>query len=70
MNDIVISDTTALIIFAKSDAFSLLSNFFKKIYIPQAVYDELMFKDDIVNYRIREFDRIEVKPVSDMAILE
>ena len=70
MNDIVISDTTALIILAKADAFSLLSNLFQKIYIPQAVYDELMFKDDIVNYRINAFDRIEVKPVSDMATLE
>ncbi len=70
MNDIVISDTTALIILAKSDAFSLLSNLFQKIYIPKAVYDELMFKDDIVNYRIKEFDRIEVKLVSDMVTLE
>ncbi len=65
MNDIVISDTTALIILAKSDAFSLLSNLFQKIYIPKAVYDELMVKDDIVNYRIKEFDKIEVKPVTD-----
>jgi len=70
MNNIVISDTTALIILAKSDAFSLLSNLFQKIYIPQAVYDELMFKDDIVNYRIKKFDRIEVKPVSDIVTLE
>jgi len=70
MNDIVISDTTALIILAKSDAFALLSNLFQKIYIPQAVYDELMFKDDIVNYRIKAFDNIELKPVSDMATLE
>ena len=70
MNDIVISDTTALIILAKSDAFSLLSNLFQKIYIPKAVYDELMVKDDIVNYRIKEFDKIEVKPVSDMITLE
>jgi len=70
MNDIVISDTTALIILAKSDAFSLLSNLFQKIYIPQAVYDELMVKEDIVNYRIKKFDTIVVKPVSDLAILE
>jgi len=41
MENIVISDTTALIILAKSDAFSLLSNLFQKIYIPKAVYDEL-----------------------------
>ena len=70
MNDIVISDTTALIILAKSDAFSLLSNLFQKIYIPKAVYDELMVKDDIVNYRIKEFDKIEVKPVTDTVTLE
>ena len=70
MNDIVISDTTALIILAKSDAFSLLSNLFQKIYIPKAVYDELMVKDDIVNYRIKEFDKIEVKPVRDIVTFE
>ena len=70
MNNIVISDTTALIILAKSDAFSLLSNLFQKIYIPKAVYDELMVKDDIVNYRIKEFDKIEVKPVTNTATLE
>jgi predicted nucleic acid-binding protein len=70
MKDIVISDTTALIILSKSDAFSLLSNLFQKIYIPQAVYDELMVKEDIVNYRIKKFDTIVVKHVSDLAILE
>jgi len=68
--NIVISDTTALIILAKSDLLSLLSNLFQKIYIPQAVYDELMFKDDIVKYRINKFDTISVKPVSDLKTLE
>lgn len=41
MKKIVISDTTALIVFAKSDTLFLLSNLFKKVYIPKAVYDEL-----------------------------
>ena len=68
--NIVISDTTALIILAKSDLLSLLSNLFQKIYIPQAVYDELIFKDDIVKYRIEKFDKIIVKPVSDLVTLE
>jgi predicted nucleic acid-binding protein len=68
--NIVISDTTALIILAKSDLLSLLSNLFQKIYIPQAVYDELMFKDDIVKYRINQFDTITIKPVSDLKTLE
>jgi len=68
--NIVISDTTALIILAKSDLLFLLSNLFQKIYIPQAVYDELLFKDDIVNYRINKFNTISVKPVSDLKTLE
>jgi len=68
--NIVISDTTALIILAKSDLLSLLSNLFQKIYIPQAVYDELMFKDDIVKYRINQFNAISIKPVSDLKTLE
>ena len=68
--NIVISDTTALIILAKSDLLSLLSNLFQKIYIPQAVYGELMFKDDIVKYRINQFDAISIKPVSDLKTLE
>jgi len=68
--NIVISDTTALIILAKSDLLFLLSNLFQKIYIPQAVYDELLFKDDIVNYRINKFDTISVKPVLDLKTLE
>ena len=68
--NIVISDTTALIILAKSDLLPLLSNLFQKIYIPQAVYDELMFKDDIVKYRIENFDKIVVKPVNDLVTLE
>ncbi|HFU74649.1 MAG TPA: DUF3368 domain-containing protein [Arcobacter sp.] len=68
--NVVISDTTALIILAKSDALSLLSNLFQKIFIPQAVYDELMFKDDIVKYRIQKFDEVTVKPISNFEILE
>ncbi len=66
----VISDTTALIILAKSDLLSLLSNLFKEVYIPEAVYDELMFKDDIVKYRINRFDTISMKSISDLQTLE
>lgn len=68
--NIVISDTTALIILAKSDMLIFLSNLFHKIYIPQAVYEELVFKDDIVTYRIERFEKISLKPVSDFNILE
>ncbi len=68
--NIVVSDTTALIILAKSDSLILLSNLFKEIYIPQAVYDELMIKDDIVKYRIEEFNQISIKNISNQKILQ
>ena len=70
MSDFVVSDTTALIVLAKSDAFWLLSNLFKKIYIPKAVYDELIIKDDIVKFRVKKFNKIEVKFISEKNILE
>jgi len=67
---IVISDTTALITFAKSDILFLLDNLFETVYIPDAVHDELIIKDDIVKYRIDAFDKISVKAVSDLSILK
>ncbi len=67
---IIISDTTALITFAKSDILSLLDNLFETVYIPKAVHDELIIKDDIVKYRIDKFDKISIKKVSNNAILE
>ena len=70
MMRVVISDTTALITFAKSDILSLLDNLFEIVYIPSAVHDELIIKDDIVKYRIDAFDKISVKAVSDLSILE
>jgi predicted nucleic acid-binding protein len=67
--NIVISDTTALIILAKSDKLDLLSNLFQQIFIPQAVEDELNFKDDVVKYRVEKFDKISVKNINDTKIL-
>lgn len=67
--NIVISDTTALIILAKSDKLDLLSNLFKEVFIPLAVKDELNFKDDVVKYRIDKFDKISVKNISDIKTL-
>jgi len=68
--NIIISDTTALITFAKSDILSLLDNLFKTVYIPRAVHNELIFKDDIVKFRIDKFDKIVLKEVSNFSILE
>jgi predicted nucleic acid-binding protein len=67
--NIVISDTTALIILAKSDKLELLSNLFQEVFIPLAVKGELNFKDDIVKYRIDKFDKITVRDISDTKTL-
>lgn len=67
--NIVISDTTALIILAKSDKLELLSNLFEQVFIPQAVETELNFKDDVVKYRVEKFDKISVKNISDIKTL-
>ncbi len=66
----VVSDTTALIILAKSNTLFLLSNIFKTIYIPNAVYNELIVKDDIVKYRIKNFDKLKIKKVNNLKILK
>lgn len=67
---IIISDTTALITFAKSDILVLLDNLFESIYIPKAVHNELIIKDDIVAFRIDKFHKIQLKEVSDFGILK
>ena len=67
--NVVVSDTTALIIFAKSDTLFLLDNLFTNIYITQGVYDELSFKDDVVQYRIDNFKKILTKKVTNQEIL-
>lgn len=67
--NIVISDTTALIILAKSDKLELISNLFEKVFIPQAVKDELDFKDDIVKYRVDKFDKISLKELTNIQSL-
>ncbi|MBN2895126.1 MAG: hypothetical protein JXK05_04435 [Campylobacterales bacterium] len=42
----VVSDSTTLIILANTSRFDLLSNLFTKLYIPQAVWDELHTKEE------------------------
>ncbi len=67
--NIVVSDTTALIIFAKSSSFCLLENLFSTIFVPQAVYDEISYKDDIVKYSLNSSKQIKLKPINNTKIL-
>jgi len=66
---IIISDTTALIILAKTNHLDLLSNFIDRVYIPKAVMSEIRYKNDIVKVLIENSDFIEVKEVSSQEIL-
>lgn len=66
---IIISDTTALIILAKTNHLDLLTNFIDRVYIPKAVMNEIQYKNDIVKVLIENSDFIETKEVSNQEIL-
>ena len=66
---IIISDTTALIILAKSNHLDLLTNFIDKVYIPKAVKQEIAYKNDIVKVLIEHSNFIETKEVKSQEIL-
>ena len=68
--NIIVSDTTALINLARGDLLFLLNNLFKTIYVPKAVYEELIVKDDLVSLRVNRFKKIEVKEITDINIFE
>ncbi|NQE46653.1 hypothetical protein C5S31_11590 [ANME-1 cluster archaeon GoMg2] len=51
---IAISNTSPLIILAKSTYLKNLQRIFKHIIIPEAVFDEIFRKDDITSTMIRE----------------
>ena len=66
---VIISDSTALIVLAKTNKLKLLSNFIEKVYIPIAVKNELSQKTDGVEEAIENADFIEVKEVNNQDIL-
>ncbi len=58
---IIISDTTALIILAKTNHLELITNLIDKVYVPVAVMQEIKYKNDIVKLIIESSDFIEVR---------
>ncbi|MBN2825124.1 MAG: hypothetical protein JXQ76_07375 [Campylobacterales bacterium] len=68
--NIIISDSTALIILAKTNNLHLLSNFIDRLYIPLAVKEEVSFKNDSVKFAIEEADFIEVREVTNEETLQ
>ena len=70
MKKIIISDTTALIILSKTNHLELLTNLIDKIYIPNAVMEEISYKNDKVKYLIKNSSFIEVKKITNQDILK
>lgn len=65
---IIISDTTAIIILSKIKRLDLIFNFFEKIYIPKAVYEEISKKNDSVSKDIQNNSLIETKEINDIEL--
>ncbi len=65
---LIVSDTTALIILAKTDNLHLLTNFVNVVYVPKAVMDEIEFKNDKVKNIIQKSSFIQVKKLSDVIL--
>ena len=70
MKRIIISETTALIILSKTNHLELLTNLIDKVYIPNAVMEEISYKNDKVKYLIKNSSFIEVKKITNQAILK
>lgn len=66
---VIISDTTALIILAKTNHLELITNLIDKVYVPVAVMQEIRYKHDIVKLIIESSDFIEVRQVTNRDIL-
>ncbi len=67
---IIISDTTALIILAKTNQLNLLTGLIDKVYVPKAVMEEIRYKNDIVKVLIENSNFIKIREVSNQKILD
>ena len=70
MKKVIISDTTALIILAKTNHLELLTNLIDKVYVPTTVMEEIGYKNDEVKYIIEQSRFIEVKKITNQSILK
>jgi len=62
---VIVSDSTTLIVLMETRRWDLLGNLFSRIWIPRAVYEEVLFKDE---KRLPSF--LEVHEVEDDATLQ
>ena len=66
---VIVSDTTALIILAKSNRLNLLTNIIDSVYVPKAVMREIQYKNDMVKVLIENSNFIKVREVINQEIL-
>jgi len=63
MSQLIVSDTTSLIVLEKQNKLSLLCKLFDEVIIPQAVYDELLIGLDS-DKTIKAFSCLKIKTVA------
>lgn len=66
----VVSNTSPIIILAKTESLNLLKNIFEKVIIPQTVYNEIIEKNDLASTNLKATDFIEVVEVEKCELLE
>ncbi|RTZ65861.1 MAG: DUF3368 domain-containing protein [Aquificaceae bacterium] len=63
MSQLIVSDTTSLIVLEKQNKLSLLCKLFDEVIIPQAVYDELLIGLDS-DKTIKAFSCLKIKTIA------
>ena len=61
----IVSDSTTLIILFDLDKLNILSNIFKKVYIPSSVYKEIIFKGEVKLPSFMEVTKVEQSELLD-----
>ena len=55
----IVSDSTTLIVLLDLDRVDLLSNLFEKVYIPQAVFEEINYKKDVRLPKLFKLEKVK-----------
>lgn len=69
MKACIVSDTTALIVLAKTGRLALLGQLFETVFIPAAVRDEIARKNDAVAEAVQSAPFIQTAPVQPATLL-
>jgi len=70
---IAISNTSPLIVLAKSSYLKILRKIFKRVIIPDAVFNEIFRKEDVTSHKVKElinFGFIQTKKVKNKELVD